>query len=149
MSDILNNYVDGPNSSNSLFTSGRDLSPQSNFHPTFDCIQINNNNGIHSLIEQSNFPLINEQDLSDNGPRDNTGGQYSNTVPVGRPYGKHSLFKKYDHYFSCELFDFFSFFKLINLFIYFIIYFIIYCNWMYCVFVYYLMLLYMFGYKII
>ncbi|XP_060858400.1 CCR4-NOT transcription complex subunit 2-like isoform X3 [Metopolophium dirhodum] len=103
MSDILNNYVDGPNSSNSLFTSGRDLSPQSNFHPTFDCIQINNSNGTHSLIEQSNFPLINEQDLSDNGPRDNTGSQYSNTVPVGRPYGKHSLFKKYDHYFSFKV----------------------------------------------
>jgi len=125
MSDILNNYVDGPNSSNSLFTSGRDLSPPPNFHPTFDCIQINNNNGIHSLMQQSNFPVINEQDLSDNGPRDNTGSQYSNPVP-GRPYGKHSLFKKYDHYFSCELFNFFSFFKLINLFICFIIYFIIY-----------------------
>jgi len=126
MSDILNKYVDGPNSSNSLFTSGRDLSPQSNFHPKFDGIQINSNNGIHSLMEQSNFSLINEQDISDNGPRDNTGSQYSNTVPVGRPYGKHSLFKKYDHYFSCELFNLFSFFKLINLFIYFIIYFIIY-----------------------
>ncbi|CAI6354765.1 unnamed protein product [Macrosiphum euphorbiae] len=88
MSDILNKYVDGPNSSNSLFTSGRDLSPQSNFHPKFDSIQSNSNNGIHSLIEQSNFPLINEQDISDNGPRDNTGSQYSNTVPVGRPYVK-------------------------------------------------------------
>jgi len=135
MSDILNNYVDDSNSSNSLFTSGSDLSPQSNFHPTFECNQINSNNEIHSLLEQSNFPLNNEQDLSDNEQRDNTGSQYSNTVPVGRPYGKHSLFKKYDHYFSCELFILFSFFKLINSFIYF--------------FIYYLMPLFMFGYNII
>lgn len=110
MSDILNNYVGGPNSDNSLFTSGHDLSPQSDFQPTFDCNQINSNNGVHPPIDQSNFPLINEQNLSVNGPRDNIGSQYSNTVPIGRPYGKHSLFKKYDHYFSCELFILFFFF---------------------------------------
>jgi len=126
MSDLLNNYIDSQNSSNSLFTSGRILSLQSNFQPTFGCNQVNSNNGIHSLLDQSNFPPINKQVLSDNGPRDNTGGQYSNAVSVGRPYGKHLLFKKYDHYFSCELFILFYFFKLINLFIY--IYFIIYYN---------------------
>lgn len=102
MSDILNDYVGGSNSGNSLFTSGCDLSAQSNFQPMFNSNQINSNNGIHPLINQSNLsPLINGNDLSDNGPKDNVA---SHNVPLGRPYGKHSLFKKYDHYFSCELF---------------------------------------------
>lgn len=113
MNDILNDFINGPNSSNSLFTSGHDLYQQSNFQPRVSCNQINSNNGIHSLLKQPSFPHINEPDLSDNGPRDNTGSQYSNAVSVGRPYGKHSLLKKYDYYFSCELFILFFFF-LIN-----------------------------------
>lgn len=144
MSDILNDFVNGSNSSNSLFTS--DLYPQSNFQPRVGCNQINSNNGIHSLLEKSSFPHINEQNLSDNGKKDNTGIQYSNAVSVGRPYGKHSLFKKYDYYFSCEFLFYFILFFLIN---YLFIYFIIYYNLMYCVFLYYLMSLLMFRYNII
>jgi len=117
----LNNYIGGQNSSNSLFTSGHDLSPQTNFLPTFDGNHISSDNGKHPLLDQSNFPpLINKNNLSNNGPRDNIGIQYSNTVPVERPYGKHSPLKKFNNCFSCELFIFILFF--FNFFIYFIIY---------------------------
>lgn len=75
------------------------LSPQFNFKSKF-----NHNNQILPNLSQSTFPLIDRKILSNNGPRNDFNGKYSNTVSAEKSYGKHSLFIKYDHnMLSCKL----------------------------------------------
>jgi hypothetical protein len=109
MNDILNNFIGGQNSENSFFSSGHNFPSRSNFLPELNC-----NNRIHSNLNKSYFPFIDEHNVSDNRPKNTINGQNSNTVssvPAGSSHGKHSLFKKYDHI-SCKLFILFLYIYL-------------------------------------
>lgn len=118
MDELLNNYIRGHSSGNSLFTSSFDLSLRSNFLPAVECNYINSDNGMHPLLDQSNFPLINEynKSLGNGGQNNNIGSQYSNTVSE-RSYGKHFLLTNFDYYFSCGFFILFFIYMFIYYFI--------------------------------
>jgi len=109
---LYNDIVNGQNSADSLFMPDFNLSnisPPFSFQSNFNCdYQIPPN------ISQSNFPLIDGQILSDNGPRNDFNGKYSNigfnTVFAEKSYGKHSLFIKYDYnMLNCNLYLHFIF----------------------------------------
>lgn len=109
MSELFHDIVNDQNSANSLFMSDFNLSPQFNFQSKFNC-----NNQIPPNLNQSNFPLIGGQILSNNGPRNDFNGKNSNTVSAEISYGKHSLFIKYDHnMLSCKLYILFLFIYLL------------------------------------
>ncbi|XP_025191293.1 CCR4-NOT transcription complex subunit 2-like [Melanaphis sacchari] len=87
--DTSNKYVGGQNSANSLFTSCyNNLFSQFNFEPKLNCNNNKSKNEIHPNLNQSNFPLINKHNLSNNGPSNNNGVQYSSIVSAGKSYVK-------------------------------------------------------------
>lgn len=86
------------------------LSPPFNFQSKFNC-----DNEMPPDLSQSNFPLIDGQILSNNGPRNDFNGKYANAVSAEKSYGKHLLFIKYDYnMLSCKLYILFLLVKVLK-----------------------------------
>ncbi|KAE9521845.1 hypothetical protein AGLY_017757 [Aphis glycines] len=83
LGELYNDIVNGQNSADSLFMPDFNLSPPFNFQSKFNC-----DNQMPPDLSQSNFPLIDGQILSNNGPRNDFNGKYSNAVSAEKSYVK-------------------------------------------------------------
>ncbi|XP_050063813.1 CCR4-NOT transcription complex subunit 2-like isoform X2 [Aphis gossypii] len=82
LGELYNDIVNGQNSADSLFMPDFNLSPPFNFQSKFNC-----DNEMPPDLSQSNFPLIDGQILSNNGPRNDFNGKYANAVSAEKSYG--------------------------------------------------------------